>query len=769
MAGLLALLCGVSALPGQAVYAGPANRPAGRAGVPARLPQTPSEDSEGGQTASLRASSPARMETTALRTPGTPIARTKDLPPAPAIPAPAPGTALFYTTTITLPTYPYAGFLHSRLDPAYNIVYRYLDRASYEASCPAPFPQDYTLLVLENEYLQVTLLPELGGRVYQMTYKPTGHNELYQNPVIKPSRWGYLSSEENWWLGAGGIEWCLPVEEHGYEWGEPWSYQVVTSTAGVTVTLHDTAASDRIRATISVHLPAGRGTVEIAPRIENPTGDTIAYKYWTNAMLAPGPANTVGPDVHFVLNSAQVTVHSSGDFKAGTVLDWPVHGGRDYSRLGNWNHWLGVFERPQAGDDFAGVYDTCADEGVVRVFPAHVVHGSKAFGFGWAKPIGADNWTDDGSTYVELHGGVAPTFWDAATLAAGHSLAWTEHWYPAGGIGELSAATTEAAMGVRESGGHFHVGVHATAPRAAGTGLLAAWDRTTCAELAHWELPEIAPGVPFTASLPAGDRTLDDVAFVYLDAEGSPLVAVNPRDCTPPASSVDPLPPWVDTNTFSVTWSGRDTWSTIAAYDVQARDGYEGPWTGWLTGTTATAGTFDGAHGHTYFFRVRARDQAGNWEPFSEAEWGQAFTTVLTEPAPVLVTSRKSAVPRRFPAGQPIAYSLLISNTGNAPATAVLTDTPPAEMVVLTDTLASTSGATPTLGAGRILWRGPVETGTQVRVSYVLSPTAATPRCRPLTNTVEIAGSVLGPITRAETIVQTAPVWLPLVARAWGR
>jgi hypothetical protein len=40
---------------------------------------------------------------------------------------------------------------------------------------------------MENAYLRVTLLPELGGRVYQMIFKPTNHNEFYQNPVIKPT------------------------------------------------------------------------------------------------------------------------------------------------------------------------------------------------------------------------------------------------------------------------------------------------------------------------------------------------------------------------------------------------------------------------------------------------------------------------------------------------------------------------------------------------------------------------------------------------------
>jgi uncharacterized repeat protein (TIGR01451 family) len=287
-------------------------------------------------------------------------------------------------------------------------------------------------------------------------------------------------------------------------------------------------------------------------------------------------------------------------------------------------------------------------------------------------------------------------------------------------------------------------------------------------------LPAVEPGAPFMASVSAGGRALDGVAFVLLDSAGNLLAAVNPRDCLPPTASLEPLPPWVETTAFTVTWTGKDTWSGVAAYDVQVRDGYasggedEGAWTAWMTATTATSGTFTGTHGHTYFFRARARDEADNWGSFGDEEWGQAFTTVLTEPAPVLITSRKVAAPRRFRSDQTVAYTIVVSNTGNLTAAAVVTDTVPAEMAVLTGTLSATSGPLPTYADGQVRWGGTVAAGAQVRVTYALSPTAATPFGVGLTNTVKISGSVLGPLTRRETVVQMVPVWLPLVVREWG-
>jgi uncharacterized repeat protein (TIGR01451 family) len=134
----------------------------------------------------------------------------------------------------------------------------------------------------------------------------------------------------------------------------------------------------------------------------------------------------------------------------------------------------------------------------------------------------------------------------------------------------------------------------------------------------------------------------------------------------------------------------------------------------------------------------------------------------------VLVTSVKSATPRHVPTNQAVAYAVVISNTGNLAAAAVLTDTPPVQMVVLTETLAATGGMTPTYADGQILWSGTVETDAEVRVTYTLSPTAAAPVGVPLTNMAEIAGSVLGMVTRQATIVRIHLVWLPLAARAWA-
>ena len=103
-------------------------------------------------------------------------------------------------------------------------------------------------------------------------------------------------------------------------------------------------------------------------------------------------------------------------------------------------------------------------------------------------------------------------------------------------------------------------------------------------------------------------------------------------DRGPPESQVNPLPPFTKNSSFTVTWTGSDSGSGstgVQSFDIQYRDGESGEWTDWLTGTTATSGTFMGQNGHTYYFRSRARDWAENVEDYPSLP--DAYITVDTE------------------------------------------------------------------------------------------------------------------------------------------
>ncbi len=373
---------------------------------------------------------------------------------APAVsvqPSPPATTPVVRESYLLIPTYPYEqAFVPTTPD---DPIYPY-PRLDFSRLGP-PVPRTYRAVILENSYLRLVLLPELGGRIYQWVDKVSGRPLLYQNPVIKPARWGY----RGWWIGAGGLEWAFPVEEHGFHEYQPWGYQISADRQQVAVTLTRVDERTGLRAEITVSLDAAHAYFTVSPRLVNPTGGAQRYQFWLNAMLAPG-GNSVSRDTWFVWPSDTLVVHSSSDpaFPAGEQMTWPMAGGRDLRLYAEWPDYLGFFAIPQR--DFMGVYDAAAGVGVVRVFPAQVARGAKFF----AGP-GLDPrlWTDDESRYLELWGGVTPDFNTYAELPPGQAVGWTERWYATGRIGPVAWASDMLALGLSLGTGEVTLGVTAAA------------------------------------------------------------------------------------------------------------------------------------------------------------------------------------------------------------------------------------------------------------------------------------------------------------------
>ncbi len=109
------------------------------------------------------------------------------------------------------------------------------------------------------------------------------------------------------------------------------------------------------------------------------------------------------------------------------------------------------------------------------------------------------------------------------------------------------------------------------------------------------------------------------------------------HDTTKPEAGIRILPTAATDEGFVVSWTGSDDVG-ITGYDVQvATDG--GSWQTWKSGTTATSDVWLGTDGHTYAFRVRARDTSGNWSPWDVVQTGTgtpslgrgAFGTVVAD------------------------------------------------------------------------------------------------------------------------------------------
>src|SRR5229473_1712428 len=169
--------------------------------------------------------------------------------------------------------------------------------------------------VLENRYLKVTVLPEFGGRILSIIYKPTGHEQLYRTEVGVPYGIKGGSFYYEWLMVYGGIFPTFPDAEHGKAWLKPWDFKVVKESAGevtVSMSLKDdfeySAAPSKFRgstgieATYYVTLKADRAALDARVVLKNPQRKTIEYEYWTCTTLAPGsdpknPKTTGGAEI----------------------------------------------------------------------------------------------------------------------------------------------------------------------------------------------------------------------------------------------------------------------------------------------------------------------------------------------------------------------------------------------------------------------------------------------------------------------------------------
>jgi hypothetical protein len=356
---------------------------------------------------------------------------------------PAPAEAISVReATLSIPTYNFAPALRATQpgDPIYP--YDRLD----PARVGPPQPRNYRAVIVENRFLTLTFLPEIGGRLLQVVDRTTGRPLFYQNPVVKHSPFG----QRGWWVGVGGLEWAAPTEEHGYLENTPWDLRVTRSSGVVTITSTTTERQSGFALTGVITLRADEARFAVRLAAQNPTDRAQPLQMWTNAMLSPAGDNRVGPGLRFVAPTERMIVHATADRALPGPREWivwPEHNGRDLSRPANWNGYLGVFTPNPVS--FLAAYDVNADSGAAVVHGAGVA-GGKLFGFSPA--VERYLYTDDESEYVEVWSGAQPTFWDNPPLAPGATKAIESSWLPLWGLGEPATVTVDGALGLERRG-----------------------------------------------------------------------------------------------------------------------------------------------------------------------------------------------------------------------------------------------------------------------------------------------------------------------------
>ena len=435
-----------------------------------------------------------------------------------------------YESAVTFQAYPFEKGWRTRQDPANHFTFNAFDRSAFDAAVAAqpPAPKTIRAVIIENEFLRLTFLPELGGRLFQITFKPTNQELFYNNRVLKPTNWG--PPNQGGWLAVGGMEWALPVSEHGYEWGIPWQSSVTQDANGATITLTDSQANDRVRTRIQVTLPAHSAYIVVHSRIENPTAAATRLQFWINAQITLNSGKNVSPNTEFILPTEAVLVHSTGNRfipvsniprdgakTPAASFDWPLVAGRDLSRYADWEDYLGVFV-PSPMQPFAGAYNHDTDLGIVRVFPSQAA-GVKLFAFG-PKFCCRDQISDDDSDYFELWGGLPRTFFadDDVTLAPSEAREWNEYWLPFVRTGGLSAAARDAVLFVTREGSTARVSIYSAVAR---SGKLVV---SQSGRVISNQSIELEPTVPFRVIVPISSgkvkvQLVDNKGVVILETD----------------------------------------------------------------------------------------------------------------------------------------------------------------------------------------------------------------------------------------------------------
>jgi uncharacterized protein DUF5107 len=323
--------------------------------------------------------------------------------------------------------------------------------------------RSFKAYVLENRYLKATLVPEFGGRIISIIYKPTGHEELYRTKVGVPYGMKAGNFYYDWLMVYGGIFPTFPDPEHGKTWLKPWNFAVVKeSTDEVTVSMSfkdDFAypkapaeffrGSTGIEANYVVTLKAGRAALDARMVLKNPQGHPLPYEYWTCTTLAPGsdpknPRATGGAEIIAPI-AAYHTPHWSANLSEGE--NSAGEGNFRFEKLRYFRNWptMGIaYAAPDMqGGNFWGAINHDNEEGIIRIADNKVTRGLKLWTWGFPS---FTNHTDDrkqpneAQPYVELWAGVSDQFFHRAEFPAASEVAIPETYSPTVGMNNVTDA-----------------------------------------------------------------------------------------------------------------------------------------------------------------------------------------------------------------------------------------------------------------------------------------------------------------------------------------
>jgi len=352
----------------------------------------------------------------------------------------------------------------------------FLEKRVYQGSSGVVYPHQvidrildekeektYTAIFLENRYLKIMILPEIGGRVQMALDKTNGYHFVYHNRVIKPALVGLAGP----WI-SGGIEFNWP-QHHRPSTYDPldWSIQK-HSDGSVTVWCAEIEQMFHTKGMHGFTLYPGHAFLEIRVQLYNRTSEPQTFLWWANPAVSVHEdyQSVFPPDVNAVMDHGKRNV-SSFPIATGTYYKINYAPGTDISRYKN----IPVptsYMAYHSDMDFMGDYDHRADAGMLHIADHHTVPGKKQwtwghgeFGQAWDRQL-----TDEDGPYIELMcGAYTDNQPDFSWIQPGEEKSFTQIFMPYQKIGPASNANKHAALHLDVKDGSIHFGVYSTSQR----------------------------------------------------------------------------------------------------------------------------------------------------------------------------------------------------------------------------------------------------------------------------------------------------------------
>lgn len=367
------------------------------------------------------------------------------------------------SVTEKIPTYPIGA---PEIDPIFftgrvyqgaeGYIYPY---PLYDVLTEEKTEQEYNVLRLDNQYVDISILPEIGGRIFAAADKTNNYPFFYTQTGVKPALIGMLGA----WL-SGGVEWNIP-DHHRASSYMPINWTMKENEDGSkTIWVGETELRHRLKWSVGVSVYPNRSWVEAKIKVINPTPMIQSMLYWANVSVHCNDQYQVifPPDVQF-----------GADHHKVYFTNWPegetTVGNGKQEDLSWWKNFTGnsrsIFAWGSEMSFLAG-YDYGEDAGTVHVANRHVVPGKKFFL--WGNNPNGEMWnkilSDNDGHYLELMvGAYSDNQPDYSWINPGEMREFSQIWYPIKGIKGVKNATDDAAVNFEPTdGNNYRVGYCAT-------------------------------------------------------------------------------------------------------------------------------------------------------------------------------------------------------------------------------------------------------------------------------------------------------------------